>query len=804
VATYVEENPLRRDWDLTRVSNFGTDPNFQTQTPETVGVPEPERVMPFETQPPAPVVAPPEEKIDPFKGLPEGDLTIEDVPKEGAIDPFKGLPEGDLTIEDAPEPEEKPLIERMGETISHAPGGIVHTVEDVARAARRGWLQGDVAMELQKPQPDLKYVAKQQKLIDSLPASQDYQKTWDDSVPNKESWQAFAKNPVDNLGQLLSESFASMIRTQIGYGEKIPERTIEGAITGGTIGAAAEGVGAIPGTVLGARTGFKVGMAENAMLASHANEYAGSFIQSLQESGVDPRDEGQMRAAFSNPEMMARIRDKAEKKAMPVAVFDGLSAAVGGNFFPHGVKKAGRKAAEWATEMGFQMLMGGGGELVSQLASEGKVTSWKSILAEIAAEPAMGAVEIAAGRANAALDTAKQAVLGRPEVEVPGARTSAQPPPLPPPPIPGAEAEVAPGAVPPTGVPPVTPPTGVAPGVTITPAPGEVPTPADLVAPPPAVTPPAAQPPPIPGAAQPPPIPVPEGHVAVPGVGEGEITLSPDAQNKLNVASRGTPEDLQAFNDTFVDENPHHRALSAEQANVVADQMDKSFAEPAAAQPNLVPEARAQAIDAQLARTTDPVQRQELEKEKILIQTKQTAQAQVAEVKQQAQNLVANNAPETARALVQATAGQIGETAVDVQERLDEITPAGVFAEEEGAAPPAAQPAVPGEAAPPAVPPPAAQVQAVAGVQPAMPGIQPAAEAVAEEEVVRPGIKGQEVVVARPSQQIAQQLAGVKVDVPTISETGEAGVAPAQDAAQALAGIKNDLTGFQILINCLS
>ena len=790
MATYVEENPLRRDWDLTRVSNFGTDPNFETQTPETVGVPEPERVMPV---PAAQPLQPPQEPIDPFKGLPEGDLTIEDVPKEGAIDPFKGLPEGDLTIEDVPKAEEKPLIERVGETISHAPGGIIHTVEDVARAARRGWLQGDVAMELQKPQPDLKYVAQQQKLIDALPASQDYQKTWDDSVPNKESWEAFAKNPIDNLGQLLSESFASMIRTQIGYGEKIPERTLEGGIAGGTISAASTGGAAvIPGTIAGLRTGFKVGMAENAMLASHANEYAGSFIQSLQESGVDPRDEGQMRAAFSNPEMMARIRDKAEKKAMPVAVFDGLSAAVGGNFFPHGVKKVGRKAAEWSAEMGFQMLMGGGGELVSQLASEGKVTSWKSILAEIAAEPAMGAVEIGAGRVTAALGGKAE-----PEVAAQPPAVPVQPPPLPPPPIPGAVAEVAPGAVPPTGVPPVTPPTGAAPGVTITPVPGEVPTPPDLAALPAAGVPPAI--PETPAAAQPPPIPVPEGHVAVPGVGEGEITLSPDAQNKLNVASRGTPEDLQAFNDTFVDENPEHRPLSAEQANTVAAQMDESFAEPAAAQPNLVPAARVQAIDAQLARTTDPVQRQELEKEKILIQTKQTAQTQVAEVKQQAQNLAANNAPETAKALVQATAGQISETAVDVQERLDEITPAGVFAEEEGAPPPAAQPAQPAAAAPPVAPAPAAQAQI-----PAAPGIQPAAEAVAEEEVVRPGIKGQEVVLARPSQQIAQQLAGVKVNVPTISETGEAGVAPAQDAAQALSDIKNDLTGFQILINCLS
>jgi hypothetical protein len=262
--------------------------------------------------------------------------------------------------------------------------------------------------------------------------------------------------------------------------------------------------------------------------------------------------------------------------------------------------------------------------------------------------------------------------------------------------------------------------------------------------------------------------------------------------------------------------NPQHRALDLDQVAVVAQQMDDRFAAPATppaatAATNLVQKAQVEAIDQRIATTTDSAERTRLEKQKVAIETKQTAQANVAEVKKQAQNLTANNAPETAKALVQSVSGQVADTAVSLQEHLDEITPAGVFAEEEGAPPPAAQPAEPVAAAPPAVPPATAQAQAQ-GVQPALPGIAPTAqpgvqfvaEAVQEEQVVRPGIKGQEVVLARPSQQIAQQLAGVKVEVPTISETGEAGVAPNQDAASALADIKNDLTGFQILINCLS
>ena len=72
------------------------------------------------------------------------------------------------------------------------------------------------------------------------------------------------------------------------------------------------------------------------------------------------------------------------------------------------------------------------------------------------------------------------------------------------------------------------------------------------------------------------------------------------------------------------------------------------------------------------------------------------------------------------------------------------------------------------------------------------------------EEVVTPGIKGQEAVMPRPSAEIRQKLDGLKVDVQTISETGEAQVVPQQDAAEALAAAKKDATAFQLLINCLT
>ena len=103
---------------------------------------------------------------------------------------------------------------------------------------------------------------------------------------------------------------------------------------------------------------------------------------------------------------------------------------------------------------------------------------------------------------------------------------------------------------------PPPPAEGLAPGVTVTPAPtGEVP-----------------------GAEfAPPPVPLPEGHIAVDGVGAGEVRLSPEAQNKLNSAVLGTPEAVKSFNDAFVAENPAHPPLDTNQVKALASQMDRHF-----------------------------------------------------------------------------------------------------------------------------------------------------------------------------------------------------------------------------------
>lgn len=72
------------------------------------------------------------------------------------------------------------------------------------------------------------------------------------------------------------------------------------------------------------------------------------------------------------------------------------------------------------------------------------------------------------------------------------------------------------------------------------------------------------------------------------------------------------------------------------------------------------------------------------------------------------------------------------------------------------------------------------------------------------EQVVNTGIRGQEALVAvRPSQELAVPLAGVNVTVEGVTPEGQRTQAE-RPAAQALNDARNDRTAFQILLDCLT
>ena len=735
----------------------------------------------------------------------------------------------------------------------------IEIADKTKNSLRSGWLSGDVAMELQKPEPSLDYVAQQQRLIDTLKPDQDFQTAWDDKVTPEASWNAFKKDPVGNVAQLFGQSIGAMIRSGKDYLYKIPERAWQGTAGGAAIGAPLAGVGAVPGAALGLRTGVTLGMAEMNSLASYANEYAGSVISSLGEAGIDVKDAAQLKAAFSNPELMAGIRAKAEKKGVPVAFFDGLSGAVNGNLFAQPGKTLGKKAWQWGAELLTDSLLGGTGEAASQVASEGGITSWRSILAEIGMEPIASVPQVAVGRTMSAIEQLSEA---------PGA----------PPAVPGA---VLPAGAEPPPIPP-TPDEAFAPGVTITPAPGEVPTPADIAGV--SVTGDERFAPPAPPA---------PGIFATDPEARADISeyLIDKMDRGLSLASNVQPDGsikvsygTEVGNQLTINLTPEERKGLQMASNDLELAMQTGAAEEVAAARKAQQDILQPATRKRLSEAISPDTAA-----KTVVYKVQSDNAKVEQVaSEQAQNLQASAAPKTAEAIQQVAQASNTKVSVTAAEFLQQakaaaaappappVTPAVPEFQQQfqqAAAQPAQQPA---QAAPVAAEVPAVVVggQQFTGATPAeafqaahqavgadaintavtgwvdpesgkfvthevfdayqdlkaaidQSGGNMEAPAVAEagarmaqaqardeqvnsqivqpggETVVTPGIKGQQAVIAvRPSQELVQPLAGVTVTVEGVTPDGQQATEQ-QPAAQALVDARNDKTAFTILLDCL-
>ena len=303
-------------------------------------------------------------------------------------------------------------------------------------------MQGDIATELQKANPDFGFVTDQMNEIAKIPASDNYQITMNDKVTPKASLQAFVSNPIGVIGELMGESIGTMARTGKEYAHKVPEKMAQFTAAGAVAGTLAAGpAGGVAGGAGGASVGFATGMAEAGSLGSYAAEYSGSILDSMQEVGINTKDPKSLEKAWNDKEKMAEFRAKAEKKAVPIAFLDGLSFAFGGKIFAQPAKKLGGKALQWGAELGLQMGLGGGGEVLGQLWSEGEITSVRSVMAEVVAEVPGGIGEVGIGRLqqafqNRGMDERKakdmatrlaaaireaQANKPAPPVEVPGA-----------------------------------------------------------------------------------------------------------------------------------------------------------------------------------------------------------------------------------------------------------------------------------------------------------------------------------------------------------------------------------------------
>jgi len=136
------------------------------------------------------------------------------------------------------------------------------------------------------------------------------------------------------------------------------------------IGEAVVGAGAgsfIP--VLGTLSGAFAGLAGG---SSYAIEYANSMMSALQEAGVDTSSQEALENAFANPEVMSEARTYANKRGVPIALFDAVSGGTGGKIASSVVKNARKSLGE---------------EFVGALPS---VVKRKAALAEVGAQAALG------------------------------------------------------------------------------------------------------------------------------------------------------------------------------------------------------------------------------------------------------------------------------------------------------------------------------------------------------------------------------------------------------------------------------
>jgi hypothetical protein len=295
-------------------------------------------------------------------------------------------------------------------------------IEGVGNSIKRGWTMSQMASEMEKPAPDPQRVAALQQEMQAVPPSDEYMTVMDDRRAPEESWTAFKSAPVKVLAELMGESFSAFAGQMI---EKAPNRVAIGLGAGAAMGAPVAGIGAVPGGFIGAGAGF----AEASGAASYSLEMAGGVLEALEEAGVPLDNPEALGQALQDPQRMQLAREFAQRKAVPIAIFDGASAVIGGRMFGGGkVTSAMQRLGQGMAETFTQAAMGASGEASGQLAQSGQITSGRAILAEGVAEIPTGLLEIGAGQLSQAGATANQPTATAP------AATAPQPAPFTPPP----------------------------------------------------------------------------------------------------------------------------------------------------------------------------------------------------------------------------------------------------------------------------------------------------------------------------------------------------------------------------------
>ena len=245
---------------------------------------------------------------------------------------------------------------------------------------------------------------------------------------------------VENPGAVFDVAVQSLVSS-------VP--SLVGMFAGGLAGGL---VGSVPGAVIGAASG--------AGLGSYGVEWSATVVEQMRKEGVDLDDVDQVEAFLADDLKMKKVGAYAEKRAVPIAAFDAITAgvagrlvspvrkAVAGKALVKNAEEVGRKAGELArekylrqanalsqegysakeiakgaaraevgasnaaskkvmggiatgagigVELGVQAVGGGLGEATAQISSEGKITSPGEVLLEMFAELPTALIETGVG-----------------------------------------------------------------------------------------------------------------------------------------------------------------------------------------------------------------------------------------------------------------------------------------------------------------------------------------------------------------------------------------------------------------------
>ena len=152
------------------------------------------------------------------------------------------------------------------------------------------------------------------------------------------------------------------------------------------------GAGGIPAQMAGT-FGLSYSMDKNA-----------SVLENLVDAGIDLTDPKSIASAYLDPtkrDMLKNAIDRAEKHAAATALFDAASIGLAGvSMVPKSATRQmldtayKREFANMALQMPVQGAMGGAGEALGQYLSDGEISSWADVVAEVVGEQFTAPVEV--------------------------------------------------------------------------------------------------------------------------------------------------------------------------------------------------------------------------------------------------------------------------------------------------------------------------------------------------------------------------------------------------------------------------